>query len=243
MVAIIEKEVVARKKWATDSDMLDILVIAESTPGVLAVNTATSIGYRTRGILGACVATLAVVLPSFLIIFALSFLIDAFQDNKWYKAAFAGIQVSVCVLIINAFTKMFKQLKRSVFDYVMMIAAFGVALFTSFSVIYIILCGGVIGLVYSLVAERVSKNKQQKELPQTALSENIANTEEALKEAEGNIDQVVKDDTNISPNAVVSDASVTDKADKADAGDKGDKEVATNSHDRSDVDNKDGEDR
>lgn len=169
MISIMEKEVVAKRKWATDADMLDMLVIAESTPGVLAVNTATSIGYRTRGVLGAIVGTLGVVLPSFMIIFGLSFLIDAFQDNMWYKSAFYGIQVCVCYMIINAFVKMFRQLEKNIFNIILMLVAFGVCLFTTFNVIYIILCGAVIGLVYSLIMER--HNNKKGNLPVTQLME------------------------------------------------------------------------
>lgn len=157
MIAILEEELIAKKKWITEQDMLDMLVIAESTPGVIAVNTATSVGYKVRGVAGALLATLGVVLPSFAIIFALSFAINAFKDNVWYKAAFSGIQACVTVLIVNAFTKLAKQLKTDVFSITMLIAAFCVVIFTDFNVIFVILIGGVIGVVYSLIVDSVQK--------------------------------------------------------------------------------------
>ena len=130
MIAILEEELVSKKKWITSQDMLDMIVIAESTPGVIAVNTATSVGYKMRGVFGAIIATLGVVLPSFCIIFALSFAIEAFQENVWYNAAFAGIQACVTILIVNAFIKMAKQLETDVFSIVLLIVAFGIATFT-----------------------------------------------------------------------------------------------------------------
>ena len=159
MIAILEEELVAKRGWITSQDMLDMLVIAESTPGVVAVNTATSVGFRVRGVLGALIATLGVVLPSFLIITALTFFITAFENNPWYKAAFTGIQACVTVLVINAFVKMAKQVQWNWFSLISMPAAFAVALFTNFDIIFIILIGGVLGIVYTLIAERVSKKK------------------------------------------------------------------------------------
>lgn len=159
MIAILEEELVAKKQWITAQDILDMLVIAESTPGVIAVNTATSVGFRVRGFWGAIIATLGVVLPSFLIITALSFFVAQFEDNRWYKAAFTGIQACVTVLIVNAFIKMAKQVEWNWFSWIIMPASFAVAAFTDFDVIYVILIGGVLGIVYTLIAERVIKKK------------------------------------------------------------------------------------
>lgn len=159
MIAILEEELIAKKKWITSQDMMDMVVIAESTPGVIAVNTATSVGYKVHGVLGAIVATLGVVLPSFCIIFALSFAINAFKTNVWYKAAFSGIQACVTVLIINAFTSLAKQIKVDVFSILVLIASLCTVLFTQFNVIFVIIIGGVLGVVYSLIADSVRKKK------------------------------------------------------------------------------------
>ena len=161
MISILEEELITKKNWITSADMLDMLVIAESTPGVIAVNTATSVGYRLRGVLGALIATLGVVLPSFVIICGLSFVIEAVADNLWYKAAFTGIQACVIILIVNAFTKMAKQLTRDWFNVVLVIAAFSVAAFTNFNVIFLIIIGGVLGVCYSLISEAVIKKRQK----------------------------------------------------------------------------------
>lgn len=183
MIAILEKELVAKKNWITDADMLDMLVIAESTPGVIAVNTATGVGYRLRGVLGAIVATLGVVLPSFVIICGLSFVIELVANNKWYQAAFTGVQACVSVLILNAFIKMSKQLKRDWFNIVLVIAAFGVAAFTYFNAIYLILIGGALGVAYTLIAEAVAKKKSKKDLP-LAEADALDETENADRDGE-----------------------------------------------------------
>ena len=159
MIAILQEELVDKKKWITNQDMLDMIVVAESTPGVIAVNTATSVGYKTRGVLGAIVATLGIVLPSFLVISLLSYLIDAFQSNIWYQSAFKGIQACVTVLVINAFTKMFKQIEHDIYNYVSFVVAFAIAALTNFSVIYLILIGGLCGLVVTLLKQKKSNKK------------------------------------------------------------------------------------
>ena len=163
MIAILEEELVNSKKWITSQDMLDMLVIAESTPGVIAVNTATSVGFRLRGVLGALIATIGVVLPSFLIITALTFVITKFnlEKNKWYQAAFTGIQACVTILVVNAFVKMSKQIERTWFSVILVLASFAVALFTNFNVIFVILIGGALGIVYSLIVKHVAKKKAQ----------------------------------------------------------------------------------
>lgn len=160
MISILEEELVSNKRWITSQDMLDMLVIAESTPGVIAVNTATSVGFKVRGVLGAIVATLGAVLPSFLIITALTFFLNEFSDNPWYRAAFTGIQACVTILVINAFVKMSRHLEKSWFSIILLIAAFAVAVFTDFDVIYLILIGGVLGVVYTLIKERVNSKKK-----------------------------------------------------------------------------------
>ena len=177
MISILEEELVNSKKWITNADMLDMLVIAESTPGVIAVNTATSVGFKLRGVLGAIIATLGAVLPSFLIITALTFFINEFSDNVWYQAAFTGIQACVTILVINAFVKMSRQVERTWFSAVLLLAAFAVALFTDFDVIYIILIGGVLGIVYTLICDSISE-KKKRNLP-LADSEKLSENEQS----------------------------------------------------------------
>lgn len=184
MISILEEELITKKQWITAQDMLDMLVIAESTPGVIAVNTATSVGCRLRGVLGAIIATLGVVLPSFVIITGLSFVIELIADNRWYKAAFTGIQACVLILIINAFVKMAKQLTRDWFNVVLVIAAFSVATFTDFNVIFIILISGVLGICFTLIKEAVIKKKSLKLAESDKLDEEVDAIESVTEQSQ-----------------------------------------------------------
>ena len=109
MLPILQREVVEGKGWATDEELTDYFAIGQCTPGIIAVNTATLVGRKVRGISGAIVATLALVLPSLLIISALAGVIEAFSHIVWVQHAFGGIRVCVCVLIINSVVKLYKK--------------------------------------------------------------------------------------------------------------------------------------
>lgn len=113
MLPILQREVVENKKWATEDELTDYFAIGQCTPGVIAVNTATFIGQKIRGIAGGIIATLGVVFPSLVIISLLAGIIEAFSHIVWVQYAFGGIRVCVCVLILNAVVKL---LKKSVVD-------------------------------------------------------------------------------------------------------------------------------
>ena len=113
MLPMLQKEVVEKYGWATEEELMDYYAIGQCTPGVIAVNTATFVGQKTRGIAGGITATLGVVFPSLIIISILAGLITNFSHLAWVQNAFAGIQVCVCVLIFNAVMKL---LKKSVVD-------------------------------------------------------------------------------------------------------------------------------
>ena len=106
MISLISREVVENKRWITDKEMGDIVIIAESTPGAIAINTATYVGYKTGGVLGSIFATLGVVLPSLIIISIIYVFFDLFKENKWFAAAFNGIRATVIVLLFNAVLKL-----------------------------------------------------------------------------------------------------------------------------------------
>ena len=110
MIAIIENTCVEQKKWMTHDEMMDIAVIAESTPGPIAINTATHVGYKRAGIVGALAATVGMVLPSFVIIFLISIFLEQFMEITIIANAFQGIKVGVGLLIFDAGLKMFKKM-------------------------------------------------------------------------------------------------------------------------------------
>lgn len=113
MLPILQREVVEKNQWATEEELMDYFAIGQCTPGIIAVNTATFIGQKQRGIAGGILSTLGVVFPSLIIISILAGLITNFSHLVWVQNAFRGIQVCVCILIFNAVTKL---LKKSVLD-------------------------------------------------------------------------------------------------------------------------------
>lgn len=158
MIPLIQKEVVEKRKWITDKEILEIIAIAESTPGPIAVNAATFIGYKTAGFFGALGATVGVVLPSFLIIAAVSLVLRQFENFKAVQYAFSGIRAGVLALIVKALVSMYKQCPRNRISYI--IAAFAFLFITIFRInvlIVIIICA-VIGFAYSIMAERREKH-------------------------------------------------------------------------------------
>lgn len=154
MIPLIQKEAVENHHWVTDEDILDIVAIAESTPGPIAINAATFVGYHARGFAGALAATFGVVLPSFVTIFAIFHILQAFQDNKTVQYAFRGIRVGVLVLLIKALVKMFKTNRKGIVAYAIMGLSFVLTAFLGVNTFLVIGLCALIGLVSSLTAER-----------------------------------------------------------------------------------------
>lgn len=153
MIPLIQKEVVDNKKWVTDDDILEIIAIAESTPGPIAINSATFIGYRTCGFFGSFFATLGVVLPSFVIILIIAYLLKGFADLKVVKYAFFGIRAGVLALLLKSFWGMFKKCPKKVVSYAIALLAFAASVL-SLNTLIIIISAAVIGLVTSIITAK-----------------------------------------------------------------------------------------
>lgn len=152
MIALLEDEFVDKRSWLNESEFLDMTAIAESTPGPVAINAATYLGYKLAGFKGALAASLAVCIPSFAIIYVISFFYEGFQQITWVASAFKGIQACVVYLILSAGLRMFIKMKKNVFNIsifaVVSVSFIFVSLFgISFSSIYYILICGVVGVV------------------------------------------------------------------------------------------------
>jgi len=154
MIPLIQKEVVENKKWITDEDILEIVAIAESTPGPIAINAATFVGSKVCGFFGAICATLGVVLPSFVIISLIANVLRQFEDILIVQYAFNGVRAGVLALIIKALVSMYKQCPKGKLSYAVMIGAFVAAAFLKINVLLVILCCAAAGLIASLLAER-----------------------------------------------------------------------------------------
>jgi len=150
MIPLIHREAVEKHPWITSDDMMNMIAIAESTPGALAVNSATFVGCRVAGFWGALFATIGVVLPSLAIICVISLFYLQFLANKWVAWAFEGVRCAVVLLMVNAVVKLAKGGRLTAFHVVLSIAAFLAAAFTKFDTILIILISGIIGVIYAL---------------------------------------------------------------------------------------------
>jgi len=151
MIALLENEFVTKKKWLEQNEFIDMVAISESTPGPIAINSATYIGYRVGGLPGAVTATLSVSLPSFIIIYIISLFLDRFLALSWVAYAFHGIRVCVIWLILSAGVKMLKSLEKTVFNYAILISVSLLlvtlsVLAVSFSSVWPILFCGMIGV-------------------------------------------------------------------------------------------------
>ena len=169
MIHLLENEFVSKKKWIEEDEFMDLVAIAESTPGPIAINCSTYIGYKKEKILGAVLATLGMCIPSFTIIFLISLFFNQFLSIGWVASAFKGIQVCVVFLILSAGVKMLKKMKKKPFNLIVMsvtflcMVAFGVFA-VSFSSIFYILISGFVGLLIYLIGYfKSKKSPEQKE--------------------------------------------------------------------------------
>ena len=157
MIPLISRETVENKKWISDQDILDIVAIAESTPGPIAINSATFVGYKVAGVLGSVFATLGTVIPSFVIILLISFVIEEFENLKVVKYAFEGIRAGVLALVVKALYTMYKKCPKNAISYVLMALSFILAAIVKLNVLYCIIACGLIGLISSIIANRRMK--------------------------------------------------------------------------------------
>ena len=154
MIPLIEYETAEKRRLIEKEEISDIVAIAESTPGPIAVNSATFIGYRTAGILGAFAATVGVVLPSFLIILLIAFFLRRVMDYRIMQYAFFGIRAGVLALIVKAVISFWKRAEHNGFSRCVMVAAFLWSAVLDWSVIALIALCGLAGFVYCLVQRR-----------------------------------------------------------------------------------------
>ena len=159
MIPIIEREVVEKKHYLESKDVENIIAIAEMTPGPIAVNMATFVGSRKRGFLGAFFATFGLVLPSFIIILALAAVFGVVAENKWVAAAFLGIRAGVAALLIGVVIRLVKKADKNLATLIIFLLALFLATFIKLDVIYIILAGGIFGIIW----QALRKPKEKKD--------------------------------------------------------------------------------
>ena len=156
MISLIENACVERKRWITHDDMMNITVVAESTPGPIAVNCATFVGYRQKGLPGALAATLGLILPSFVIIYAVSLFLDSFLEITWIASAFRGIRIAVGILIVDAAVNMIRKMKKKPLPCVILVCSCAAMLCVNafslkFSSVSLMLLAGAVSLTVFLI--------------------------------------------------------------------------------------------
>ena len=167
MLSLIENVCVEKKKWITHDEMMDITVIAESTPGPIAINCATYVGYKQGKIAGAVSATLGMILPSFVIISLISRYLDRFLEIGWVAHAFAGVKIAVGILIVDAAVKLLKVLERKPFPITLVVcSSLAMILINIFSVrispMILMLAAAGIGVLVFLIMRKAEEVKADK---------------------------------------------------------------------------------
>ena len=165
MIPIIQEEVSKKRKWISEMEILDVIAISESTPGPIAVNTATYVGYKVGGIPGSIFATLGLAIPSFVIIFVISFFYKDFMQWKVIAAMFKGLKVGVILLLINALFKLKKGVKTNLLGIILFVIALSASLV--FSIIninfrYLSLCLILLGIVVGITLTALGKMEENK---------------------------------------------------------------------------------
>lgn len=166
IVPLMRKHFVEELGWIDEEEMLDLIAIAQSSPGPIAINTSIIIGYRMRGVIGALVTMFGTILPPFLIIVLVSTIYKQIRDNPYVNAILQGMQAGVAVLIVNAVFSMGKTaLKRNrVFSLLLMLAVFVAIFFFDISVLWILLFSGLAGYLHGhYLVDKVEQNKDQNE--------------------------------------------------------------------------------
>ena len=166
MISVVENACVEDKHWITHDDMMNITVIAESTPGPIAINCATFVGYKKRGLIGAAVATTGMILPSFLIIYLVARFLDSFLEISWIAHAFEGIKLAVGILIIDAGVKMLKQIPARTLPRLIMACAFSAMrlidiLALRISSIALLLIAAAVSLVLFTISQKIERGGAQ----------------------------------------------------------------------------------
>lgn len=156
MLPMLKYELVEKKNWITEEDLLDCYAIGQCTPGIIAVNTSTYVGYKRKGVLGGIVSTLGMITPSIVIITLVAICLQAFIENVWVQHALMGVRAVVCALMLNTVLTLAKKSLKNAFCYIVCIVAFLLAMFVPIPTVCIVIIAAVTGiLVYAVGGKQV----------------------------------------------------------------------------------------
>ena len=162
MLPMLQKELVENKGWTTNEELIDYYAIGQCTPGIIAVNVATFVGYKTKGILGGIVATLGMITPSLIIVGIIAAFIGGFQDYEVVQWAFSGIRAAVVALILSAMWKIAKKSLVDIFAVIIFLAVAVLSFFTDLSPVVFVVTAGICGLVLNCTGIRKAKEEKKK---------------------------------------------------------------------------------
>lgn len=163
LLPLLQKEIVEKRGWATEEEMTDYYAIGQCTPGAIAVNVSTFIGYKIKGILGGIIATFGFISPALIIIFIIATVLNNFSDIPAVQSAFAAIRVCVFVLILSAVIKLAKKSIVDVITLVICLIVLGLAIFTEIPLFSYVIMAGIVGIIVGLIRQKKNRNSSNVE--------------------------------------------------------------------------------
>lgn len=162
MFPILKSELIEKRGWITEDELLDYYAIGQCTPGIIAVNVATFVGKKVKGIIGSALTTLGVIFPSIVIITVIASCINNFADLWFVQSAFSGIRVVVIVLILNTVISMWKKSIRKAFDYIIFLLALVLSFFNILSSVFVVVLSAAAGVLYTINHKGIKKGGNKK---------------------------------------------------------------------------------
>ncbi|MCQ2436923.1 MAG: chromate transporter [Clostridia bacterium] len=159
MLPMLKYELVEKKGWITEEELIDCYAIGQCTPGIIAINTATFVGYKSAGILGGIFSTLGMVTPSLVIITAIATCLEKFMYNEWLQHALAGIRGVVCALMVNTVYSLGKKSLKNLFGWILCLAVFAVCVMTNIPTVVMVIVSAVIGILIHVFRTKKEANK------------------------------------------------------------------------------------
>lgn len=159
MLPMLERELVQRRKWVTEEEILDFYAIGQCTPGIIAVNTATFVGYKKEKILGGIFATLGMISPSIIVISLVAAFFEMFLSNKWFAHALMGVRSVVCAMLINTVINLGKKSLKSVYSWIICIVILALGFFTKIPTVVLVLMAATVGIIVNEIKFRREEKK------------------------------------------------------------------------------------
>lgn len=159
MLPMLERELVQKRKWVTEEEILDCYAIGQCTPGIIAVNTATFVGYKKEKILGGIFATLGMISPSIIVISLVAAFFEMFLSNKWFAHALMGVRSVVCAMLINTVINLGKKSLKSVYSWIICIVILALGFFTKIPTVVLVLMAAAVGIIVNEIKFRREEKK------------------------------------------------------------------------------------